>query len=142
MSPHSEAIGASSAAGIINMRLYSGKIGPMVDDLVRDLTAGEDIEVEDVAEVRLDLEAVLKEYVRRERQVIDDAKDRMEREGLGYSKLGRMRQRVAKEMGFPQPMSAPANTRPDCPARIIAGISIAPWGRSQPSKNVVSPAKT
>jgi hypothetical protein len=84
------------------MRLYSGKIGPIVDDLVRELTAHEDIEVEEVAEVRLDLEAVLKEYVRRERQMIDEAKDRMEREGLGYSKLGRMRQRLAKEMGFPQ----------------------------------------
>ena len=84
------------------MRLYSGKIGPIVDDLVRDLTAQEDIEVEEVAEVRLDLEAVLKEYIRRERQMIDEAKDRMEREGLGYSKLGRMRQRVAKDMGFPQ----------------------------------------
>ena len=34
--------------------------------------------------------------------MIDEAKDRMEREGLGYSKLGRMRQRLAKEMGFPQ----------------------------------------
>jgi len=84
------------------MRLYSGKIGPIVDDLVLDLTAQKDIEVEEVAEVRLDLEAVLKEYVRRERQMIDEAKDRMEREGLGYSKLGRMRQRLAKEMGFPQ----------------------------------------
>ena len=43
------------------MRLYSGKIGPIVDDLVRELTAHGDIEVEEVAEVRLDLEAVLKE---------------------------------------------------------------------------------
>jgi len=84
------------------MRLYSGKIGPIVDDLVRELTAQEDIEVEQEVEVRLDLEAVLKEFVRRERQMIDEAKDRMEREGLGYSKLGRMRQRLAKEMGFPQ----------------------------------------
>ena len=90
---------SGSRANILNMRLYSGKIGPIVDDLVRELTAQEDIEVEDVAEVRLDLEAVLKEYVRRERQMIDEAKDRMEREGLGYSKLGRMRQRLAKEMG-------------------------------------------
>ena len=86
----------------LNMRLYSGKIGPIVDDLVRELTAQEDIEIEDAAEVRLDLEAVLKEYVRRERQMVDEAKDRMEREGLAYSKLGRMRQRLAKEMGFPQ----------------------------------------
>jgi len=84
------------------MRLYTGKIGPIVDDLVRELTAQGDIEVEEEAEVRLDLEAVLKEFIRRERQLVDEAKDRMEREGLGYSKLGRMRQRVAKEMGFPQ----------------------------------------
>lgn len=88
--------------GRLTMRLYSGKIGPIVDDLIRELTAQEDIEVEEVSEVRLDLEAVLKEYVRRERQMIDEAKDRMEREGLAYSQLGRMRQRIAKEMGFPQ----------------------------------------
>ncbi|HSN83653.1 MAG TPA: DUF507 family protein [Polyangiales bacterium] len=84
------------------MRLYSGKIGPIVEDLVRELTAQGDIEVEDDAEVRLDLEAVLKEFVRREREMIDEAKERMQREGLGYSQLGRVRQRVAKEMGFPQ----------------------------------------
>jgi hypothetical protein len=84
------------------MRLYSGKIGPIVDDLVRELTAQNDIEIEDDAEVRMDLEAVLKEFVRRERQLIDESKDRMQREGLGYSNLGKMRQRVAKEMGFPQ----------------------------------------
>ena len=84
------------------MRLYSGKIGPIVDDLVRELTAQNDIEVEDDGEVRMDLEAVLKEFVRRERQLIDESKDRMQREGLGYSKLGKMRQRVAKELGFPQ----------------------------------------
>ena len=93
---------STGPSGTINMRLYSGKIGPIVDDLVRELTAQEDIEVELEAEVRLDLEAVLKEFVRRERQMVDEAKDRMEREGLGYSKLGRMRQRLAKEMGFPQ----------------------------------------
>jgi hypothetical protein len=84
------------------MRLYSGKIGPIVDDLLRELTAQNDVELEDESEVRMDLEAVLKEFVRRERQLIDESKDRMQREGLGYSKLGRMRQRVAKEMGFPQ----------------------------------------
>ena len=84
------------------MRLYSGKIGPIADDLVSELTAQNDIEVENDSEVRMDLEAVLKEFVRRERQLIDESKDRMQREGLGYSKLGKMRQRVAKEMGFPQ----------------------------------------
>ncbi len=84
------------------MRLYSGKIGPIVDELIPTLTAQEEVEIEQEAEVRLDLEAVLKEFIRRERQVSDEAKDRMEREGLGFSQLGKMRQRVAKEMGFPQ----------------------------------------
>jgi hypothetical protein len=84
------------------MRLYSGKIGPIVDDLLRELTAHNDIELDEEVEVRMDLEAVLKEFVRRERQLIDESKDRMQREGLGYSKLGKMRQRVAKELGFPQ----------------------------------------
>ena len=84
------------------MRLYSGKIGGIVDDLVRALTANDDIEIEDDAEVRLDLEAVLKEFVRRERAMIDEAKDRMQREGLGYSSLGKVRSRLAREMGFPQ----------------------------------------
>ena len=84
------------------MRLYSGKIGGIVDDLVRALTANDDIEIEDDAEVRLDLEAVLKEFVRRERAMIDEAKDRMQREGLGYSNLGKVRSRLAREMGFPQ----------------------------------------
>ena len=84
------------------MRLYSGKIGPIVDDLLRDLTAQEDIEVEEVAEVRLDLEAVLKEYVRRERWMIDEDRKQMARAGIGESMLWRMRQRHAKAMAFPQ----------------------------------------
>ncbi len=84
------------------MRLYSGKISPIVDDLIRTLTANGDIEVEEENEVRLDLEAVLKEFIRREREMVDEAKNRMEREGLGYATLGRMRSRLAKEQGFPQ----------------------------------------
>ncbi len=83
------------------MRLYSGKISPIVDDLIRALTADGDIEVEEENEVRLDLEAVLKEFIRREREMVDEAKNRMQREGLGYSNLGRVRSRVAKEVGFP-----------------------------------------
>ena len=82
------------------MRLYSGKISPIVDDLIRALTADGDIEVEEENEVRLDLEAVLKEFIRREREMVDEAKNRMQREGLGYSNLGRVRSRVAKEVGF------------------------------------------
>jgi len=83
------------------MRLYKGKIPTIVHELMSDLLKDEDIEVENEEEARLDLEAVLTEFVRRERQVMDDARNRMEREGMPYSMLGKMRSRVAREVGFP-----------------------------------------
>lgn len=83
------------------MRLYKGKIPTIVQEILSDLIQAEDIEVENEEEARLDLEAVLTEFVRRERQVMDDARAQMEREGMPYSMLGKMRSRVAREMAFP-----------------------------------------
>ncbi|MDH5492010.1 MAG: DUF507 family protein [Myxococcales bacterium] len=83
------------------MRLYSGKISPIVDEILTSLEKDGDIELEQKEEARLDLEAVLKEFVRRERSIVDEAKARMEREGLSYSMLGKLKSRVAKETGFP-----------------------------------------
>lgn len=83
------------------MRLFTGKVPAIVDDILRELSAAGDIELDDRDEAKLDLEAVLKEFVRRERAVTDEAKNRMEREGVGYSGLGKMKARVAREMGFP-----------------------------------------
>lgn len=70
-------------------------------ELVRALTEGKKIEVINDEEVRLDFEAVLKEYIRRDRGVTDEAKRRMEREGLSHSMLGRIKSQVAKEQGVP-----------------------------------------
>lgn len=83
------------------MRLYKGKIPTIVQELMTELVKSGDIEVESEEEARLDLEAVLNEFVRRERQVMDDARARMEREGMSYSMLGKMRSRVSREVGFP-----------------------------------------
>lgn len=83
------------------MRLYSGKVGVIAEEIVRSLTAAEDIEVESEDEVRLDVEAVLKEYLRVEREIVDEAKNRMESRGLGYGNLGRVKSQVAKERGAP-----------------------------------------
>lgn len=83
------------------MRIYSGKIPNMAADLVKVLTEAGDIEIESEEEVRLDFEAVLKEYVRRDRQVLDEAKARMEREGLSYGLLGKIKSQVARDLGFP-----------------------------------------
>ena len=48
------------------MKLYSGKVPFIAEDLLRELTKDEDIEVESSEEVRLDFEAVLKEFIRRQ----------------------------------------------------------------------------
>lgn len=83
------------------MRLYSGKIPAIVDDLIHVLTVSKDVELEDASEARLDLEAVLKEFIRQDKAIVDEAKDRMEKRGLSYSHLGKMKSQVAKERRHP-----------------------------------------
>lgn len=83
------------------MRLYRGKIEPISTEVIRTLVSASHIEVEDAEEARLDIEAVLKEYLRLDRQLLEEAKNRMEARGLGYGNLGRMKSQVAKEGGFP-----------------------------------------
>jgi len=83
------------------MRLYHGKIPAIAEDVVKTLAEAGDIEVENEAEVRLDIESVLKEYSRREREITDEAKTRMEARGMGYAQLGRVKSQVAKERGAP-----------------------------------------
>lgn len=79
------------------MRLYSGKIPVISEEIVRTLVRDQDIEVAAEEEVRLDIEAVLKEYLRQEREVLDEAKNRLEIRNLPYSALGKMKSMVARE---------------------------------------------
>lgn len=83
------------------MRLYRGKIEVIAEDTLRTLRQGGDIELDNEAEARLDIEAVLKEYLRLDREILEEAKNRMEARGLGYSHLGRTKGQVAKERGAP-----------------------------------------
>ena len=83
------------------MRLFSGKIPLIAEEIVSSLSSDDDIEVESRAEVQSDLEAVLSEYLRLEREIVEEAKNRLETRGLTYGQLSRVRQQVAKERGFP-----------------------------------------
>lgn len=83
------------------MRLYSGKVPVIAEEIVQSLTKDGDIETESPNEVQLDVESVLKEYLRQERQVSDEAKTRMEIRGLPYSQLGKMKSSVAREKQVP-----------------------------------------
>ena len=84
------------------MRLYRGKVEVIADDIIRMLRSDGDVDLENEAEARIDVESVLKEYLRLDREVLDEAKTRMEIRGLPYSQLGRVKGQVAKERGAPQ----------------------------------------
>lgn len=83
------------------MRLYSGKVPVIAEEIVRTLVKDGDIETEAEEEVRMDVEAVLKEYLRQERGVVDEAKTRLEMRGLPYGQLGKIKSLVAKERQLP-----------------------------------------
>jgi hypothetical protein len=84
------------------MRLFSGKIPTISEEIVRVLTTEGDVETEQPNEVVLDVESVLKEYLRFERTIADEAKNRLEARGLPYAQLGKLRNQVAKEKAAPQ----------------------------------------
>ena len=83
------------------MRLYRGKIEPISEAVILTLKSSGAVEFENEGEARLDVEAVLKEYLRLDREIVEEAKNRMEVRGLGYSHLGRVKSQVAKERGAP-----------------------------------------
>ncbi len=83
------------------MKLYSGKIPTIASELLDVLIQHNAIEVENRDEVLLDFESVMKEYLRMERNVTEEAKNRMDAGGLGYSALGKVRNQLAKEKHLP-----------------------------------------
>ena len=82
------------------MKLYASKIPTIAEELIRSLVAAGDIEVNDVAEAQLDIEAILKEYVRVDRELTDQAKDLLEQRKLSYGQFGKLKRALAEEKGF------------------------------------------
>lgn len=82
------------------MRLYSGKIPAVASEIIRTLTDQNDIEVGDAGEAQLDVEAVLKEYLRQDRELTDRTKDLLEQRGLPYDQFGKVKRAMAEERGF------------------------------------------
>jgi hypothetical protein len=83
------------------MRLFSGKVPVIASEIVQTLTSAGDIETEVPNEVQLDVESVLKEYLRQERRVVDEAKNRMETRGAPYAELGKVKSQVARDQKMP-----------------------------------------
>jgi uncharacterized protein len=82
------------------MRLYAAKVPVIAGELVRSLADAGDIEVSEKAEVELDVGAVLKEYIRVDRELTDKAKDVLEQRKLAYGQFGKIKRALADEKEF------------------------------------------
>ena len=84
------------------MRLYGSKINQLKADIVRALIDKELIEVEgaSVSEVELDVESVLREYLRAERQLTEEAKDLAQSRGLDYGAHQKIKRQLADRRKF------------------------------------------
>jgi uncharacterized protein len=82
------------------MRLYAGRVGPIAADIVRVLLDSKDIEAEKPAEVQHDIEAVLNQYLRTEKEASDKARDALQARGLPTSDFTRMKKLAAEQMGI------------------------------------------
>lgn len=79
------------------MRLFSGKIGELSDELVKTLVSGKHIETEDGKEVAKDLESIFNQYIQTEREVSERAK---EMSAARPNEYGRLKRLLAEERGI------------------------------------------
>lgn len=82
------------------MRLYSGKVPTIAGEIVKTLTEQSDIETPSAREVTADIEAVLNQYLRTEKEAADKAKDAMQSRGIPNADFSRMKKLAAEQMGI------------------------------------------
>jgi uncharacterized protein len=82
------------------MRLYSGKVRELSEELARALVEGGDIETESRAEVAKDLESVMNAYIQADRETTDRAKEILQSRGMPQSELGRIKRLAAEQRGI------------------------------------------
>lgn len=85
------------------MKLYRARIPTIAAAVIETLSKDGDIEVtaENRAEAEQDLVSIMEEYLRRDYQLRDTVKERMERLGIGYDRYGKLRNQLAEEWGHP-----------------------------------------
>lgn len=82
------------------MKLYQGKIPTIAGEIIKQLTEAGDVEVNDANEAKLDVEAVLKEYLRMDRELTEQAKDEVDKKKLPYEQFGKIKRALAEKRDF------------------------------------------
>lgn len=82
------------------MRLFSGKIAPLSEELVKSLEENGEIECVSHKEVVQDLESVFRSYLEADREATERAKDMLESRGLPQSDFTRIKKLIAEQKGI------------------------------------------
>jgi len=84
------------------MKIYRGKIRPISEEVVNSLIAEGDIEVppDQVEEVILDVEAIIKEYTRLDEELNRQAREILQQRGLSYTEFGKVKRELAEAKRF------------------------------------------
>jgi len=82
------------------MKLFSGKVSIIAAEITKTLVDEEDIETDSPSEVELDIQAVLKEYIRTDRELTENAKDICEKKGMPFSSYPKIKRRLAEQRRF------------------------------------------
>lgn len=82
------------------MRLYSGQVPAVAQDLLKTLIKEESLEItpENVPEVEEDIQSVLREFIRLDRELSDQARELIAERGRGS--IGREKRKIAKQKGL------------------------------------------
>jgi hypothetical protein len=82
------------------MKLFTGKVPIIAAEITKILVDEGDIESDAPEEVELDITAVLKEYIRTDRELTEKAKDLCENRNLPYSAFPKIKRQLAEQRGF------------------------------------------
>jgi hypothetical protein len=82
------------------MRLFAAKIPHITEVLTRMLVDAGDLEINNRDEFKRDIDAILREYLRKDRELTEAAKDLLEARGLPYSELYKHKRQLAEREEF------------------------------------------
>jgi len=82
------------------MRLFSGKIAPLSEEIVKVLLENQHIETEAKREVVRDVESVFESYLQMDREATEKAKDLLQSRGLPPTEFPRVRKLAAEQKGI------------------------------------------
>jgi hypothetical protein len=82
------------------MKLFPGKVSIIAAEMTKKLIDDKHIETQNPNEVELDIEAVLREYIRTDRELTENAKDFCERKGMPFSSYVKVKRKLAEKQKF------------------------------------------